>query len=86
MHLSDVEDRDSMFQKTLASLNQKLSNLEKTPPPKGLKGSANSSFLVSLLKKKNPVTPNFSAFINGRPDSCMIYNYSHGPLRQISQL
>lgn len=45
--------------------------LEKAQPPEGPSTSSNSSFPESV--NINHTTPNFSAFVNDRPDSRMIY-------------
>lgn len=59
------------FEEPSLALSHTLCYLEKAQPPKGLSASSNSSLPVS--GNINHTAPNFSAFVNGRPGSCMIY-------------
>lgn len=72
MLLNDTHGTDEKNVKTPSlALSPALCCLEKAQPPEGPSTSSNSSFPESV--NINHTAPNFSAFVNGRPDSRMIY-------------
>lgn len=72
MLLNDTHGTDEKNVKTPSlALSPALCCLEKAQPPEGPSTCSNSSFPESV--NINHTAPNFSAFVNGRPDSRMIY-------------